>query len=106
MESNRRNSLFMMVTVLLLWPCVAQANAGTPLIWGEFLHLTGGNVLIGLVEGILLYKLFKLEIALQAVQIGEERKMHRGNGFSQFLFRLDWFLGVANIQRVCHSMDD
>ena len=46
------------------------------------------------------------DIALQAVQIGEERKMHRGNGFSQFLFRLDWFLGVANIQRVCHSMDD
>ena len=96
MKNNRRNSLFMMVTVLLLWPCVAQANAGTPLIWGEFLHLTGGNVLIGFMEGLLLYKLFKLE----------ERKMHRGNGFSQFLFRLDWFLGVANIQRVCHSMDD
>ena len=61
MESNRRNSLFMMVTVLLLWPCVAQANAGTPLLWGEFLHLTGGNVLIGFMEGLLLYKLFKLE---------------------------------------------
>ena len=61
MKDNRRNSLVMMVAVLLLWPCVAQANAGTPLIRGEFLHLTGGNVLIGFVEGILLYKLFKLE---------------------------------------------
>ncbi len=86
MESNRRNSLFMMVTVLLLWPCVAQANAGTPLIWGEFLHLTGGNVLIGLVEGILLYKLFKLERKGRCIEA--------------------MVLGVANIQRVCHSMDD
>ena len=45
-------------------------------------------------------------VAIQAVQIGKEREMHRDNGFSQFLFCWDWFLGVANIQWVCHSMDD
>ena len=45
--------------VLIALPSVAQANAGTPLMWAGMLHLFIGNAFIGLLEGILLIKLFK-----------------------------------------------
>ncbi len=44
--------------VLILAP-VAQANVGTPLMWAGMLHLILGNLLIGVLEGILLAKFFK-----------------------------------------------
>lgn len=46
--------------MLLAIPSVAQANAGTPLMWAGMLHLVFGNLIIGIVEGILLAKLFGL----------------------------------------------
>ncbi|MDF7824440.1 hypothetical protein P4B35_10485 [Pontiellaceae bacterium B12227] len=44
---------------LLLIPFCAQANAGTPLMWAGMLHLMFGNLLIGILEGLLLGWLFK-----------------------------------------------
>ena len=46
--------------LLLAIPSVAQANAGTPLMWASMLHLVFGNLIIGIVEGILLAKVFGL----------------------------------------------
>lgn len=44
---------------LLLFPGSAWANAGTPLIWGTLCHLSIGNLLLGIGEGMLLALLFK-----------------------------------------------
>ena len=52
--------IFAGLAVLLLSPATAQANAGTPLIWATMLHLVIGNLLIGVFEGYLLAKIFKL----------------------------------------------
>lgn len=38
---------------------MAQANAGTPLIYAGLIHLVIGNLLIGILEGALLVKIFK-----------------------------------------------
>ncbi|MCY2963452.1 MAG: hypothetical protein NT069_07340, partial [Planctomycetota bacterium] len=44
---------------ILLAPAVAQANVGTPLMWGAAFHLLIGNALIGLFEGYLLSRFFR-----------------------------------------------
>lgn len=50
--------LFFFITVALLAPQQAWANAGTPLLWTELLHLSLGNALIGCLEGSLLARMF------------------------------------------------
>lgn len=57
---NRR---FVFVALLfggVFFPHVASANAGTPLMWATMFHLAFGNLLIGLGEGLLLARVFKL----------------------------------------------
>jgi hypothetical protein len=49
--------LVLFVTVL---PQQASANAGTPLMWAGMFHLLIGNALIGLIEGVLLARFFKV----------------------------------------------
>jgi len=49
-----------MVLGLVALPSVALANAGTPLMWAGMLHLVFGNLVIGLLEGYLLAKFFRL----------------------------------------------
>lgn len=56
METRLR---FLIVLAVVLVPSTASANAGTPLMWATMLHLFLGNAVIGLVEGILLERLFK-----------------------------------------------
>lgn len=51
--------LAIIATGIVLLPSPALANAGTPLIWKATLHLFLGNAIIGLVEGLLLSKLFQ-----------------------------------------------
>jgi hypothetical protein len=46
--------------LVLLEPCPVLADAGTPLMWAGFAHLTVGNAIIGVFEGLLLAWLFKL----------------------------------------------
>lgn len=56
----KRNRNILAISLLLAIPSVAQANAGTPLMWAGMLHLVFGNLIIGIVEGILLAKFFGL----------------------------------------------
>lgn len=59
MKLRRSHRLFFaLLGVLVIVPQHAWANAGTPLMWAEMLHLVFGNALIGLMEGIVLGKLF------------------------------------------------
>ena len=45
---------------LVAFPATASANAGTPLMWAGFLHLTIGNAVIGIFEGFLIARFWKL----------------------------------------------
>jgi hypothetical protein len=45
---------------LLAFPVTASANAGTPLMWATILHLTIGNAVIGVFEGFLIARFWKL----------------------------------------------
>ena len=56
--SMRPSKLIWVIALLFGLPCVAHANAGTPLIWGGFFHLYIGNALIGILEGKLLKRMF------------------------------------------------
>ena len=49
----------LLILALALFPSTASANAGTPLMWASMLHLVFGNAIIGLIEGLLLARLFK-----------------------------------------------
>ncbi len=55
---RKRNILLIMLLCAI--PSVVQANAGTPLMWAGTFHLLFGNLLIGLLEGIILAKVFGL----------------------------------------------
>lgn len=46
------------VLLLLAGPSLAQANAGTPMMLATGVHLLFGNLIIGLIEGLLLAKVF------------------------------------------------
>ena len=52
--------LLIILCGLCLIPLTAQANAGTPLMWASMLHLVFGNAFIGLFEGLVLAKIFRL----------------------------------------------
>ncbi len=56
----RKKQTILAALFVLALPSVAQANGGTPLMWANFLHLVVGNALIGLLEGVLLAKVFGL----------------------------------------------
>lgn len=45
---------------LLSLASTAHADAGTPLMWTTFLHLSIGNAIIGIAEGLLIIYLFRL----------------------------------------------
>lgn len=59
MSSRNKIGIIAVLGVLAL-PAPVMANAGTPLMWATMLHLALGNALIGLLEGVLLAKLFRL----------------------------------------------
>ncbi len=65
--------------VLLSLPRAVWANAGTPLMWAEGLHLLIGNALIGLLEGLLLAWLFR------AHRVRAVASMIAGNYFSTWV---------------------
>ena len=59
-DEMKKRTEILTALALLAVPSVAQANAGTPLAWVGMLHLVFGNLLIGVLEGILLAQLFTL----------------------------------------------
>ncbi len=50
----------MFVLFFFLFAKNAFANAGTPLMWVGILHLVVGNAVIGIIEGVLISKIFKV----------------------------------------------
>ncbi|MBN2560094.1 MAG: hypothetical protein JXQ75_04115 [Phycisphaerae bacterium] len=50
-----------MATFLALCPSVALADVGTPLVWASGFYMFLGNAILGLLEGWLLAKVFKLK---------------------------------------------
>jgi hypothetical protein len=66
---NRRRLALGLATVVglsvLLEPRLASANVGTPLMWAGGLHLVFGNALIGLIEGLLLARFWRVRRAGQ-----------------------------------------
>jgi len=57
---SRRSALLILVIALL--PSTAFADAGTPLMWASMLHLVFGNAIVGIIEGILLARIFKCPV--------------------------------------------
>jgi len=53
------SSRYLFLLVALVLPFTAEANMGTGLMFAKGLHVTYGNVVIGLLEGLLLWKLSK-----------------------------------------------
>lgn len=49
-----------LITCLAFLPCVASANAGTSLMWATAFHMLLGNAFLGIFEGALLARVFKL----------------------------------------------
>jgi hypothetical protein len=47
------------IVILAIFPSVAYADAGTPLLWAGAFHLFIGNAVIGIAEGLLLDLLFR-----------------------------------------------
>jgi hypothetical protein len=51
------------VALLVLLPTASWANAGTPLMWAGMLHLSLGNAIIGVIEGLLMARIFACPVA-------------------------------------------
>src|SRR6478672_6937275 len=58
----RRHILLSIAALWLAGANHASANVGTPLMWATMGHLFLGNALIGLLEGLLLGRLFKVPV--------------------------------------------
>lgn len=88
----KRNALIALIVVTVLSvSSVAQANVGTPLMWASALHLVFGNFVIGVLEGLLLAKFFKVP-AGRAIGL-----MIIANFWSAWLAGL-WLLGLITRQ--------
>lgn len=60
---DRSTKFWLTWIAMALWPVVARANAGTPLMWAGTFHLFLGNAVIGIGEGWLLAILFRKRAA-------------------------------------------
>jgi hypothetical protein len=56
---GRTTKLCLAALLLVCFPAVAYADAGTPLMWAGMFHLALGNLLLGVGEGLLLAWLFR-----------------------------------------------
>ncbi len=61
--ANRISTFWPPCIGMALWPAVAVANAGTPLMWARGIHLFIGNLAIGIGEGCLPAILFRKRAA-------------------------------------------
>jgi hypothetical protein len=60
------------------------ANAGTPLMWVQMIHLAFGNLLLGIIEGVILKLAFKT-------------KLPRAVGLMILANYASWIIGTALI---------
>ena len=61
-EMRLRRIAHLWLLLLAVLPSTAWANAGTPLMWASMLHLSFGNALIGLGEGLLLVQFCRVRL--------------------------------------------
>ncbi len=61
-------ALFLAPAVFFIFPGAAFADAGTPLMWLEIAHLLVGNAMIGVLEGFVIARIFKVK-ALRSILI-------------------------------------
>jgi hypothetical protein len=59
---KRLPRILSVILLLICSPATARADAGTPLMWAAMLHLAIGNAFIGIFEGLVLARFFKLRI--------------------------------------------
>ncbi len=59
LHKSKRGWVWALAVAAFLLPAPAYANAGTPMMWASMLHLTLGNLVIGLLEGALLARIYK-----------------------------------------------
>ncbi len=57
----KKSKLITLVIILTAFPSTVFANAATPLMLVSFFHLFIGNAIIGIIEGLILSKIFKLK---------------------------------------------
>ncbi len=65
---ERSPVLFLSIVSFFIFPAAAFADAGTPLMWLEISHLLVGNVLIGVLEGFVIARIFKVK-AIRSILI-------------------------------------
>jgi hypothetical protein len=58
--STRRVTRYLLFCLVLLAPAPALANMGTPLMWASAFYLLVGNAIIGVLEGLLISKVFRV----------------------------------------------
>lgn len=76
----RKNNILILLLLFILIPQTLLANAGTALMWVPIMQLIFGNILIGIVEGIIISVIFKTKW-IRSILI-----MIAGNNFS-------WLIG-------------
>ena len=57
----KKSKLIILIVLITLFPSTVFANVATPIMWASFFHLFIGNAIIGIIEGLILIKLFKLK---------------------------------------------
>lgn len=85
----RKNSLLIpMCVVFILVPAAARADAGTPLMWAGMLHLVFLNAVIGVIETILVARIFRVPRTRLAIPViaGNYFSMIAGYALVQFVW--------------------
>ena len=90
--SRQRLALAFVLFSALAFPLSGRADVGTPLMWAGILHLFIGNALIGLLEGYLISRLFRIP-KMRTFSI-----MIPANYFSAWIgsFFIDWIRNVIS----------
>jgi len=58
----RKTSILLLLSIFILIPQTLLANAGTALMWMPILQLILGNILIGIIEGIIISMFFRTKL--------------------------------------------
>jgi len=92
--THRLSLVFFAFAIILAAASPAFANAGTPLMWASAMYLMFGNAIIGIVEGLLIGKLFKVRFrrAVLIMILANYVSMFSGVAGVEYLSR--WFQDV------------
>ncbi len=104
MTAFRRSILSPLSLSLLILPLAAWADAGTPLMWAGAFHLVIGNVIIGVIEGLVLTRLFRVRRVLSIFVMVVANYFSAWMGFLFLTYWgetfSNWFLGEYPLYRI------